>query len=418
MKKLINKKIIISILLIFIFFGVFLSIKSVFASDPVTYRPQISLPGFFKTGEAYKFEESTRSIANYVKAIYNYLLSVVGLLAAIVLMVAGVIWMTAGGNSGRISEAKSWITGALTGLVLMLLSYVILLTINPYLVDFKITEIEGVARISYGCCKLSEYKFKSNVGNIPLAQNVSGSECYRLALLSREPGIMGIEELKKNEIYKSDPEKYMIDKKKYFPGYAAIGSNCEAVGACLMSTYKHEITVARRQGVTEPEKKINYLSSFVCANTTQTGCKYSESGILQGGIFLKELRCQDPKDKFIDHGIEYTEKYIQDISEEVKNKAKSEFVMQVINCKGGEETGEGQCYITSPNGINLLIGYSYQNLFFGKKGEKWGEPCGNDVGSICIGIDSCSNRDVVGGRGCGGDLWCCERSGYQDKLPQ
>jgi hypothetical protein len=61
----------------------------------------------------------------------------VGILAAIVLMFGGVLWLTAGGNPNRIENAKAWIGGSLTGLILALLSYLILYTLNPSLVNFQ-----------------------------------------------------------------------------------------------------------------------------------------------------------------------------------------------------------------------------------------------------------------------------------------
>jgi hypothetical protein len=90
------------------------------------------------------FDQSTRPIADYVKAIYNYAIGAVGILAAVVLMIGGVMWITAGGDSGKISEARNMIFASLTGLVLALTSYLILSQISPALVNLKITAIKPI----------------------------------------------------------------------------------------------------------------------------------------------------------------------------------------------------------------------------------------------------------------------------------
>lgn len=95
-------------------------------------------------------KKSVSGIAEYIKAIYKYGTGVVGILAAVVLMVGGLIWLTAGGNQEKVSDAQQWIKAALTGLVITLLSYIILQTINPDLVNLKPLSIDKVQRIPGG----------------------------------------------------------------------------------------------------------------------------------------------------------------------------------------------------------------------------------------------------------------------------
>jgi hypothetical protein len=107
--------------------------------------PQITIPGSsFIKGEKSEIKEGTSTIGEYIESIYNYLLLIVGIVAAIVLMVGGILWLSAGGNTERIGQAQKLITGSLTGLVLMLTSYILLVTINPNLVDFKIAGIDKI----------------------------------------------------------------------------------------------------------------------------------------------------------------------------------------------------------------------------------------------------------------------------------
>ncbi|MEI7620316.1 MAG: hypothetical protein WCJ57_01970, partial [Candidatus Falkowbacteria bacterium] len=84
-------------------------------------------------------------ISIYVKAFYNYSMGIVGILAALALMIGGVIYLTSAGNATRISEAKSWIGGALTGMLIMFTAYILLNEVNPDLIGFKPIEFNIVS---------------------------------------------------------------------------------------------------------------------------------------------------------------------------------------------------------------------------------------------------------------------------------
>jgi len=110
----------------------------------VYFVPQVGIGDDFQKGTQKTVGDSTAMIGEYINAIYKYAIGIVGILAAVVLMFGGVLWITAGGNAERIGNAKSRIGAALTGLVLTLASYTILYTVNPDLVNFKITTIGDV----------------------------------------------------------------------------------------------------------------------------------------------------------------------------------------------------------------------------------------------------------------------------------
>lgn len=76
-------------------------------------------------------------IGKYIKAIYNYGLGIAGILAALVLMAGGVLWLVSRGDASRITQAKELIIGSVTGLIILTGSYVLLIQINPDLVNFK-----------------------------------------------------------------------------------------------------------------------------------------------------------------------------------------------------------------------------------------------------------------------------------------
>jgi hypothetical protein len=83
-------------------------------------------------------------LGKYTQAVYNLAVGVVGIFAAVGLMVAGFIWLTAGGNASKVGEARAWIASSLTGLVLVLGSYIILYYVNPELTKIKPLKVRQV----------------------------------------------------------------------------------------------------------------------------------------------------------------------------------------------------------------------------------------------------------------------------------
>jgi len=140
---------IIFLLQIFFLPLLFFNINKASAAD-VTFSPQVGIPGSeFKTDSNTAVSKGTDTIAKYIRAIYQYGIGVVGILAAVVLMFGGLLWLTAGGDAGRVSEAKEWIKASLLGLVIALCSYIILLTINPDLVNFREIEVAGIKPVTF-----------------------------------------------------------------------------------------------------------------------------------------------------------------------------------------------------------------------------------------------------------------------------
>lgn len=118
---------------------------------------QVKIPGLDKLAEKYPATCITNSdgktecqipwIAIYIKAIYNYFVMIGGLLAVIALMIGGVVWLVSAGNTSRISEAQSWIMGSVTGIVIILSSYVLLYQINPKLIELKFLNLESIEKL-------------------------------------------------------------------------------------------------------------------------------------------------------------------------------------------------------------------------------------------------------------------------------
>ncbi|MEA1962892.1 MAG: pilin, partial [Patescibacteria group bacterium] len=145
--------------------AVFLIPISVDAIDP--YKFQIPIGDLDKI--TFEEEGTTKPIADYIQAIYKYAIGVVAILATVVMMIGGVVWITAGGNQGRVGEAKQYISGALTGMVLVFCSYMILNTINPDLVKLKTVGIKSISKnTKSGCCT-----YESVISTSPLKTKIT-----------------------------------------------------------------------------------------------------------------------------------------------------------------------------------------------------------------------------------------------------
>lgn len=122
----------------------------------IPFNPQISIPNSdFQHSESENpgdwMSITPSTLGKYIKAIYTYAIGVVGILSTVVIIFGGFLWATAAGNNSRVDNAKTWITSALTGLVLALFSYTLLYMINPALVELKsISPRKAGAMVS--CC--------------------------------------------------------------------------------------------------------------------------------------------------------------------------------------------------------------------------------------------------------------------------
>jgi len=81
---------------------------------------------------------------DYVQLWYNFAVGAVGIMATVIIMWAGFKWLTSRGDSSVISDAKDRINGAVIGLALVFLSYIILSVINPDLLKIELPGLKGV----------------------------------------------------------------------------------------------------------------------------------------------------------------------------------------------------------------------------------------------------------------------------------
>ena len=81
-------------------------------------------------------DEETR-LPEYIKYIFNFSVIIAGILAFAVMVYGGIVYLISAGDPTKISDAKSRMFGGIVGLVLLLMTYLILTTINPELTILK-----------------------------------------------------------------------------------------------------------------------------------------------------------------------------------------------------------------------------------------------------------------------------------------
>lgn len=135
-------------------------------SQPIFSKLQIPLPfvnvggttrvlqsdGTYKEGVACKDDEENDAVCDvtdYIKGVYRLLIGLGALFAVVMMIIAGYQWIFSGGSADKTGDAKKRIMNAAIGLILALLSYVILNTITPRLVDLRLPRIVPVKPIFY-----------------------------------------------------------------------------------------------------------------------------------------------------------------------------------------------------------------------------------------------------------------------------
>ncbi len=80
-------------------------------------------------------------LPEYVRYIFNFVIVVSGIIALIMIVVGGIEYLTAT-NKNTVQKSKERIKSAFLGLLILLFSYLILITINPQLIYLQISELQ------------------------------------------------------------------------------------------------------------------------------------------------------------------------------------------------------------------------------------------------------------------------------------
>jgi len=83
-------------------------------------------------------------MADYLIAIYKYSLVILSIVAVVALMIGGILYMTSGALPGNVAKAKDIMKGSVSGLLLLVSSYLMLNLINPDLVNLESFKLETI----------------------------------------------------------------------------------------------------------------------------------------------------------------------------------------------------------------------------------------------------------------------------------
>jgi hypothetical protein len=97
--------------------------------------------GTIDTAISFGGQKSFTNIGAFINFIYRYGVTIAGVLAVVMIIIAGVQWTLSAGSPERIGAAKKRIAGASVGVLLAVLSYVLLNTVNPYLVNIRLPQV-------------------------------------------------------------------------------------------------------------------------------------------------------------------------------------------------------------------------------------------------------------------------------------
>lgn len=127
-----NKKILILTISFFIFFGFLYFIS---ARELEIKYPEAT------------FQKTDVPISTYVNYIYSFTVSIIGIVSLLLIIIGGLSYSTSAGDPNKKNEAKRQIISAITGLSVILFSWLILRTIDPSFVGLKNPDISPTPEI-------------------------------------------------------------------------------------------------------------------------------------------------------------------------------------------------------------------------------------------------------------------------------
>lgn len=112
------------------------------STDAANEKIGFCLPaGGAETAVSFGGKNRFENFGEFIAFIYRYGTWAATIIAVFIVLIGGIQWMVSGGNSAMIDSAKKRIGGAIMGLILLALSYTILNTLNPYLVNFRLPNV-------------------------------------------------------------------------------------------------------------------------------------------------------------------------------------------------------------------------------------------------------------------------------------
>lgn len=119
------------------------------SAEAINVKLQVPLPFVPMTCKDTEGNPAVCKLTDYIAGMYRLLVGLGALFAVVMFIIAGYQWIFAGGSADKIGAAKKRIMGAVMGLILALLSYVILNSISARLVELRLPLVDPVPGIEF-----------------------------------------------------------------------------------------------------------------------------------------------------------------------------------------------------------------------------------------------------------------------------
>lgn len=120
-------------------------------SKPIYFTPQVTIPGSilvggkeFKVIKGEGIPINGATAAQYFSVFYKFFVAAIAIMAIVMVSWGGFKRIMAAGSPERIKSANETIMGAITGIVIALISYSLLSLVNPALVSLKTLSIDPI----------------------------------------------------------------------------------------------------------------------------------------------------------------------------------------------------------------------------------------------------------------------------------
>lgn len=144
--------------IISIFFLICFTLVIIFSFSPASAQVIDNAPkdeGGVDLGAPIGETKTPSSFADYTNRIYQFAVVIGISLAVLMIIFAGYKYMSSSGDPQSLAEAKEILIGAIVGLILILLTRLILASIDPCLLEFprSAPDINAPASADKGCLK-------------------------------------------------------------------------------------------------------------------------------------------------------------------------------------------------------------------------------------------------------------------------
>jgi len=244
-------------------------------------------------------------LPRYIKILYQFSIGVIAILAVIMIMIGGLGWIFAAGNPGKIGKAKEQISSAIAGLILALCSYLILVLINPNLVNLNITGLYNIQAVQEenwcgtGNRMIGDAKLNFPGGEGTLRYSTKPDP----ASDSASEGVVSVSHLECGETYYWGYFSSATGETLFYNQGMCNGSGgCKSDQYCLPESSGKNKCFTLQQFCETPDKDCgakdaiikDYIAGYGCGfyDAASDACLYGEVLICEGGD-TERIKCID-----------------------------------------------------------------------------------------------------------------------------